>query len=143
MYFVLGTVLLLASCDHDDSPERVASDEFHLSLSRGGGITGTVTGCDIKSDGRMRTWKKWASGRVESLWTRTLPPLAVERQVAELRALTSVDDPGNLSYRVVLQQPDTIRVWTWSAHQSLTEWYRNTRSLCQRVTDDSAINEER
>ena len=143
MHFVLGAVLFFSSCDRDSVRERVAPSEFRLSLSRGGGVTGAVRGCDFVPNGRVRAWKKWASGRVESLWTRALPPLVVEQRVAALASLAPVDEPGNFSYRVVLERPDTIRVWTWAAHDPLTEWYRNTRALCRQALADSTINGEK
>lgn len=128
---VIGSIFLLLCCKQYDMPEWSVQNEFHLSLSRGGGFTGATRGCDFFSDGRVRQWKKRAGGIADSLQVLVLDPSVLCQQVDELSLLELVDIPGNMWYRVSLLQSGEQRIWMWREHIELTSWYRTTWALCQ------------
>ena len=137
------TLFLLAACEPQVRDESAAADSFYLSVSRGGGITGMVTGCDFNSAGRVRKWRASASGATDSLITGMLPVTSIQERLPELTALPSPDRSGNLTYRVVLTRPDETRVWTWATNHPLTEWYRVTRKMCATAAQDADNTTER
>ena len=59
---LITTAILLAACAPHSRDESATVESFYLSVSRGGGITGLVTGCDFNSTGRVREWR----------WTTTM-----------------------------------------------------------------------
>ena len=143
LYLSIATMLYLAACAPQARDESAAAESFYLSVSRGGGITGLVTGCDFNAAGRVRKWRASALGATDSLGSHMLSVANIRERLAELTALPSPDRPGNLTYRVVLTQPDETRVWTWSTNPPLTEWYRATRKLCADVAQDADNTKER
>ena len=143
LYLSIATMLYLVACAPQARDESAAAESFYLSVSRGGGITGLVTGCDFNAAGRVRKWRASALGATDSLGSHMLSVASIRERLAELTALPSPDRPGNLTYRVVLTQPDETRVWTWSTNPSLTEWYRATRKLCADVAQDADNTTER
>ena len=139
---LITTVILLVACAPYFRDEPATVESFYLSVSGGGGITGLVTGCDFNSAGRTREWR-WTLGAIDSLGSHMLPVTSIRERLAELTTLPSPDRPGNLTYRVVLTQPDETRMWTWSTNQPLTEWYRVTRKLCSDAAQDAENTTER
>lgn len=138
----LTTAILLVACAPYFRDESATVESFYLSVSRGGGITGLVTGCDFNSTGRAREWR-WAMGAIDSLGSHMLPVTSIRERLAALTTLPSPDRPGNLTHRVVLTQLDETRMWTWSTNQPLTEWYRVTRKLCGDAAQDAENTTER
>ena len=143
LYLSIATMLYLAACAPQARDESAAAESFYLSVSRSGGITGLVTGCDFNAAGRVRKWRASALGATDSLGSHMLSVVKIGERLAELTALPSPDRPGNLTYRVVLTQPDETRVWTWSTNPPLMEWYRATRKLCADVAQDADNTMER
>ncbi len=136
MQFIFCAIGLLA-CHQDLTRQPTKTDYTYLSVSRGGGITGLVTGCDLQPQGQIRRWKKSASGRVDSLQSFPVSLQSIEQQVKQLKSFAPLQDRGNITYRAELLLGDSTYVWTWTADQELTAWYVDTRNLCRATVADS------
>ena len=136
MRFILCAIWLLA-CQQDLTRQPAKADYIYLSVSRGGGITGLVTGCDLQPQGQIRRWKKSASGRVDSLQSLSVSPQSIEQQVKQLKSFSPLQDRGNITYRAELLLGDSTYVWSWTSDQQLTTWYTDTRNLCRATVADS------
>ena len=93
LYLSIATMLYLAACAPQARDESAAAESFYLSVSRGGGITGLVTGCDFNAAGRVRKWRASALGATDSLGSHMLSVASIRERLAELTALPSPRQP--------------------------------------------------
>ena len=121
----------IVSCGDQDKP-------FVVSISKGGGFTSLVQGCELRSDGMIIEWKQYAMGKREELGRKQVSSLRIRELAERLLALESsggvFGKPGNMTYKIAYTDVSDTLGWSWSIDDSvdleLVEWYRNTREFC-------------
>ena len=125
--------LLLVSCAGDSH-----HTPFQITLSRGGGFTGVVSGYHLHEGGGIEAWSRMPGKGDSVLWSTTVPADSIDYLRDGLErsgALTTIyRRSGNMTTSVAYTTQDTSFSWSWgsSAPKNLKDWYQQTQRFCVR-----------
>lgn len=130
-----------ANSESNSAATAPAVPPFTLSLSSGGGFTGSYSGFTLSSDGSVRQWERRGAGSDSILWETRIPAARIigfKNRLEQSGALgIGLRETGNMTTQVKLVLPDTLHVWSWSgadaaetAPEPFRSWYPEVRDFC-------------
>jgi hypothetical protein len=132
-FIVTGTWL---ACQ---KPLAKPTQPFTLTLSSGGGFSGSVEGFTLNSTGEVKAWQKLPGQPEAMLWTIQDRPDSALALVESLKPFLSVQmqETGNMTTRIQLMLPDSTWQWSKSGHgasedaaEPFQTWYARAQAYC-------------
>ena len=117
--------------------------DFRITLSRGGGFTGMVTGYHLQSDGTMTAWRRALAQPEQVDWTHKLTVADVSRWAQDLHGAVQgweSQETGNMTTSLEFVRNDSVRTWTWAgtgapamAPKAIGEWLQAFDSFARET----------
>ncbi len=110
-----------------------------IQLFSRGGVTGLTSGCELRSDGRIRWFTKNLKGEMVQEKTTQIPGDSIRQALLELQNTgifeLSLQEIGNMTHFLVYRDPRRRFTLSWVADTELPpafrEWYHKYQLRCQ------------